>query len=68
MFSRVRVIAAVGYLLLLAYVFVALAYEDAGEAKGGIPLLVLGLPWSLPVLGVAFGLSSIPALEGFPPG
>ncbi len=63
MFSRVRVIGAVGYLLLLVCVFVALAYADTGEAKGGIPLLVLGLPWSLPVLGIFFGLDFIPGVS-----
>jgi len=62
MFARARIIAAAVYLLLLAFVFVGLAYADPGWAEGGIPLVVLGLPWSIPVLLVAAGISAIPGI------
>lgn len=63
MFARARIIVATVYLLLLVSVFVGLAYADPGWAEGGIPLVVLGLPWSLPVLLIAAGISAIPGVD-----
>jgi hypothetical protein len=62
MFARVRIIVAAVYLFLVVLVFVGLAYADPGWAEGGIPLVVVGLPWSIAVLLIAAGISTIPAV------
>jgi len=52
---RLRTIAATLYLVFFVIVFVALRYSDD---EGGIPLLILGLPWSIPILAGAYAMSS----------
>ena len=54
---------AVLYLAFVIFVFVGLKYADPGWAEGGIPLLIVGLPWSIPVLAAAFALSLIPGFD-----
>ena len=59
--SHVRIFVAAGYWLLVLFVFVGLSYADPGWAEGGIPLVAVCLPWSLPVL-----LILGPLFEAFP--
>src|SRR5579872_2911176 len=63
MFSRARKIFAVLYWAFVVFVFVGLSYADPGWAEGGIPLVVVGLPWSIPVLLIGAGVSLIPGID-----
>lgn len=62
MFVRTRIVVAALYLLFVASVYVGLAYADPGWAEGGIPLLIAGLPSSIPVLVAARAMSVIPGV------
>jgi len=63
MFARARIIVAALYCVFVVFVFVGLKYADPGWAEGGIPLIVVGLPWSIPVLFMGAGLSLIPGID-----
>lgn len=62
MIPPVRITIAALYIVLLCAVFVGLQYADPSWAEGGIPLVILGLPWSVLVSFVALALSVIPRL------
>jgi len=62
MFSRGRIAIAAAYFLLVLSVFVGLSYADPGWAEGGIPLVVVTLPWSIPVLIIGGTISMIPGV------
>lgn len=62
MFSRVRIAIAVLYSVFVLFVFVGLRYADPGWAEGGIPLVAITLPWSIPVLVIAGTISMIPGV------
>ena len=63
MSDRVRAMLAVLYLLAVVSVFVGLRYADPGWAEGRIPLVVMTLPWSVVMLGLAFAASQIPFID-----
>jgi len=60
MFTRTQIALAALYLLFVVFVFIGLKYADPGWAEGGIPLVIVGLPWSIPVLLIEAGISLIP--------
>jgi hypothetical protein len=62
MFSSIRILIAGLYWMFALFVFVALRYADPGWAEGGIPLLVVCLPWSIPVLLIAGAISMVPGV------
>ena len=63
-FDRIRVIVAALYWLTIPIVMIALAYADPGWAKGGIPILIVTLPWSILVLPlVYFVLEYLPVFK-----
>ena len=60
---RARVLAATLYWLFYLFVFVALRYSDD---EGGIPLVILGLPWTILAMAIAYALSlALPAVDHF---
>jgi len=63
MLTRARIIVAALYWLFVVFVFVGLKYADPGWAEGGIPLIVVGLPWSIPALFIGAVASVIPGLD-----
>src|SRR5258708_5532303 len=63
MFVSTRIIIAALYWAFVVFVFVGLKYADPGWAEGGIPLIVVGLPWSIPVLLIGAGVSLIPGID-----
>jgi hypothetical protein len=63
MSGRIRMGAAVLYLLSVIFVFVGLQYADPGWAEGGIPLILITLPWSVLMLALSFAMSQIPFLD-----
>ena len=62
MFSRTRIVLAALYWIFVLFVFVGLRYADPDWAEGGIPLVLVGLPWSIPVLLIAGIISRIPGV------
>jgi hypothetical protein len=62
MSSRSRILIAGLYWTFVLFVFVALRYADPGWAEGGIPLVVVALPWSIPVLLIGGTVSMIPGI------
>ena len=63
MFTHTRIVFAAAYLLFVVFVFVGLKYADPGWAEGGIPLVMVGLPWSIPALLIEAGISFIPGID-----
>jgi hypothetical protein len=63
MFSRARKIFAALYCAFVVFVFVGLNYADPGWAEGGIPLIVVRLPWSIPAILIGAGFSLIPGVD-----
>ncbi|HEX5226213.1 MAG TPA: hypothetical protein VFW44_00820 [Bryobacteraceae bacterium] len=63
MFTRTRIVFAAAYLLFVVFVFVGLKYADPGWAEGGIPLVIVGLPWSIPALLIEAGISLVPGID-----
>ncbi len=63
MFTRTRIALAIAYLLFVVLVFIGLKYADPLWAEGGIPLVLVGLPWSIPVLFLEAGISFIPGID-----
>ncbi|MEO8658950.1 MAG: hypothetical protein ABI693_10795 [Bryobacteraceae bacterium] len=64
---RFRGPIAIVYWLFVLYVYVGLRYADRGQAEGGIPLVVVCLPWSIPVLFVGSIALIIPGLDHIVP-
>ena len=63
-FARIRFWMGWLYWLLVLFTFVALRYADPGWDEGGIPLVLLGLPWSLAIILLVGGLSTlVPAAD-----
>ena len=63
MLKRLRLLAATLYWLFYVFVFIALTYTDD---EGGIPLIILGLPWSILVEFTAYSAGSVfPSFERF---
>lgn len=62
MFRRSRIPLAVTYWLLVLFVYAGLPYVDPALAEGGILLVGVSLPWSIPVLLVATAISAIPGV------
>lgn len=58
-FARIRLWMGVLYWFLVLFTFVGLPYADPGWAEGGIPLVLLGLPWSIAVILLVGGLSTL---------
>jgi hypothetical protein len=63
MFTRTRIVLAAAYLLFVVFVFVGLKYADPGWAEGRIPLVIVGLPWSIPALPIEAGISLNPGID-----
>jgi hypothetical protein len=57
------IVFAAAYLLFVVLVFIGLKYADPGWAEGGIPLVIVGLPWSIPVLLIDGAISFIPGID-----
>jgi len=53
------------YWIFVLFVFVGLRYADPGWAEGGVPLVLVGLPWSIPVLLITGMISMIPGVGQF---